>query len=68
MSAPKLRLLKVIVQPVFAVDDGESLSEQAAQPIVVPAAEWPTYATTNFVQAMEDLQAQLDAATQGAGI
>jgi hypothetical protein len=62
MSAPRLRLLKVIVQPVFAVDDGESLSEQAAQPIVVQAAEWPTYATTNFVQAMEDLQAQLDAA------
>ena len=61
MSA-HLRLLKVIVQPVFVVDDGESLSEQTAEPIVVSPADWPTYATTIFPLATAQLQAQLDAA------
>lgn len=39
----KVRLVKVIVQPILVVDDGENLSEQTVQPIHVPAAEWPTY-------------------------
>lgn len=55
-----LRLLKVIVQPVFVVDDGESLSEQVAQPIEVKPADWPTYATTAFPSAVAALQAQMD--------
>lgn len=57
----KLRLLKVIVQPVFVVDDGQQLVEQAADPVVVSPAEWPTFATTAFVDGMEELQAQLEA-------
>lgn len=56
----KLRLLKVIVQPVFVVDDGEQLVEQAAQPVNVSPQDWPTFATTAFVEGMEALQAQLD--------
>lgn len=36
----KLRLLKVVVQPFFAIDDGEALTEQASEPITVPASEW----------------------------
>lgn len=39
----KLRLLKVVVQPFFAVDDGESLEEQTSQPITVPASEWTDF-------------------------
>lgn len=38
-----LRLLKVVVQPVFAVDDGKSLEEQTSQPITVAASEWPDF-------------------------
>jgi hypothetical protein len=57
----RLRLLKVVVQPVFVVDDGESLREQTAQPVTVSPEAWPTFATTTFVEGMEQLQAQLDA-------
>lgn len=56
----RLRLLKVIVQPVFVVDDGESLNERPAQAITVSPEDWPTYATTAFVEAVEALQAELD--------
>lgn len=37
----RLRLVKVIVTPVFVLDDGDSLTEQPAQPVEVPAARWP---------------------------
>lgn len=40
----KLRLLKVVVQPVFVLDDGDSLTEQTADPIVVPGGEWRSFA------------------------
>jgi hypothetical protein len=56
----KLRLLKVIVQPVFVVDDGEQLLEQAAEPVSVTAAEWPTYASTSFADAFEQLRNQVE--------
>lgn len=44
MSTKKLRLLKVVCQPVFALDDGQSLTEQVPQPIEVSAADWPAFA------------------------
>jgi hypothetical protein len=56
----KLRLLKVICQPIFVLDDGESLIEQAAQPVVVPAHEWPTYATSGFMESFETLKRQVE--------
>lgn len=56
----KLRLLKVICQPVFVLDDGESLIEQTAQPVVVPAHEWPTYATSGFMESFETLRRQVE--------
>ncbi len=62
----KLRLLKVIVQPVFAVDDGETLTETPAEPVVVKAEDWPTYPTTQFIDALNALQAQLDKETKPA--
>lgn len=55
----KLRLLKVIVQPVFVVDDGEQLVEQSAEPVVVSPADWPTFATTTFLEGFAQLQEQL---------
>lgn len=57
---PKLRLLKVICQPVFVIDDGEGLVEQPTQPVEVPAAEWPTFATGRFAEGVEQLRAQVE--------
>lgn len=57
----QIRLLKVLVQPVFVVDDGDTLTEQATNPVEVSAVDWPTFATGPFVQGMEELQARLDA-------
>lgn len=52
MSATKkLRLLKVVVQPTFVVDDGETLSEVLAEPVVVLAKDWAEYATGPFADA-----------------
>lgn len=56
----RLRLLKVICQPVFVLDDGLNLVEQAAEPVVVPAAEWPTYPSEAFVRDMEALRAKIE--------
>jgi hypothetical protein len=62
----KLRLLKVIVQPVFVVDDGETLIEQPAQPVEVSPAEWPTFATGRFAEGFDALRQQVEA-TEGEG-
>lgn len=63
MSASKqsmeLRLLKVVVQPIMVLDDGNSLREVPVDPITVPANEWPNYPTGRFVQQMKELQGQL---------
>jgi hypothetical protein len=56
----RLRLLKVIVQPIFVVDDGESLVEQAAQPVEVPASEWPTFITGRFAEGFEALRREVE--------
>ena len=56
----KLRLLKVMVQPVFAIDDGETLTEVQAEAVVVSPDEWPTYPTSGFAQAVAKLQAELN--------
>lgn len=58
MSVPTVRLLKVIVQPVFIVDDGE-LIEVPADPVSVPAKAWPDYPTTGFATAFEALKDQI---------
>lgn len=56
----RLRLLKVIVQPVFVVDDGENLTELSAQPMSVSSTEWPVFATTGFAEAVEQLRQQVE--------
>ena len=50
----RLRLLKVVVQPVFAIDDGETLTETTAEPVVVASADWPTYPATRFLEAVNE--------------
>lgn len=58
----KLRLLKVIVQPVYVMDDGETLTEYVVQPATVPAVAWPQWAVEDFPKAQAAMQAQADAA------
>lgn len=40
----RLRLVKVLVQPVFVIDDGDTLEETMVEPETVTAADWPAYA------------------------
>jgi hypothetical protein len=63
MSA-RVRLVKVVVQPVFVLDDGENITEIEHQPTVIPANEWPTYSSVRFPREVEAWQAQLDQAWQ----
>ncbi len=57
----KLRLLKVVVQPVFLLDDGETLTELQHPATVIPAAEWPTYSSERFPREVAEWQERLDA-------
>jgi hypothetical protein len=57
----RLRLVKVIVQPVFVLDDGENVSEVDHGATVIPAAEWPTYSSERFPREVAEWQARLDA-------
>lgn len=63
----KLRLLKVITQAVFVVDDGENLTEQAAEPVTVPAAEWPHYPMGRFADDVERIRQQVEGPDEGMG-
>jgi hypothetical protein len=57
----RLRLLKVMVQPIFVVDDDEGgLSELIPQAIEVSAQEWPTIATERFAEATAELRLQVE--------
>lgn len=56
----KLRLVKVHVQPVFVVDDGENITEIEHPPVTIPAAEWATYSSERFPAEVKAWQDQLD--------
>jgi hypothetical protein len=56
----RIRLVKVVVQPVFVLDDGENITEVEHQPTVIPANEWPTYSSVRFPREVEAWQVQLD--------
>ena len=58
--SPKIRLVKVIVQPVFILDDGDNIIELEHSATVIPASEWPTYSSERFPREVEAWQAQLD--------
>lgn len=56
----KLRLVKVFVQPVFVLDDGETITEIEHPPVAIPATDWPTYSGERFPAEVAAWQAQLD--------
>ena len=60
MPKAKLRLIKVLVQPVFVLDDGETITEIEHPATAIPASEWPTYSSERFPRELAVWQAQLD--------
>lgn len=44
----KLRLVKVLVQPVVMLDDGTTLTEVEHPAVAIPAEEWATYSSDRF--------------------
>lgn len=56
----KLRLVKVLVQPVLVEDDGENLTEKTVQPITVPASEWDAY-PKKMAEELKRTEAELNA-------
>ena len=64
----RLKLRKVLVQPVFSIEDEEGYLEDIEHPVVeIPAREWPTYSAERFPREVEAWQAQLDQDGDGAG-
>jgi hypothetical protein len=61
----RLRLVKVVVHPIFVVDDGESLSEFPNAATEIPAAEWPDF-PARLERDIAEAEAQLNAEHDGA--
>lgn len=57
----RLRLVKVLVQPVFVLDDGENVTELEHPAIAIPAAEWSTYSGERFPREVAEWEAQINA-------
>lgn len=56
----KLRLIKVLVQPHFVLDDGEVIEEIEHPVITIPASEWPTYSSDRFSDEVENWEKELN--------
>lgn len=62
----KLRLVKVLVQPVFVLDDGENVTELEHPAVAIPAAEWPTYSGERFPAEVREWEKQINAELSAA--
>ena len=60
MTMPRVRVVSYLVQPHLVLDDGDTLTPLAVQPITVTAADWPQVQEM-CARAIEALQAQLGA-------
>ncbi|MGP0048791.1 MAG: hypothetical protein ACLPZR_08095 [Solirubrobacteraceae bacterium] len=58
---PQLRLVKVIVQPVFVLDHGTHIEEIEHPAVAIPSQDWPTYSSERFPAEVKAWQSQLDA-------
>lgn len=57
----RLRLVKVVVSPVFVLDDGTNITEVSASSATVNGSDWAGWARTAFTPAdMARLQRELD--------
>jgi hypothetical protein len=59
----KARIVRVVVTPDVVIDDGENLIPQQVQPMTVLWRDWPTFAVGGLQDALNKMQAQLDAQT-----
>lgn len=57
----RVRLVQMVLTPTFVYDDEEHLVPLQVQPIVVTAADWPTYSTEGYARDLAALQEQVDA-------
>lgn len=55
----KLRVIKMVLQPVIVIDDGETLAEVEVQPVVVPWKAWGAYVNGGLADAIAQLEAKL---------
>jgi hypothetical protein len=55
----QLRLVKVMIQPIFVIDDGKTLEEQTSEPIVVTSGDWENYPEQLAAQ-MSELEDRLN--------
>ena len=53
----RLRLVKVIVQPVLVWDDGETLTEVTAPPATIQASNWIDYSLETH---LSDIASQIE--------
>lgn len=62
MAPERLRLLKVLVQPVFVVEaeDG-TLSELVTAPLPVAPKDWPEFPVKGFAEATAALREEIEA-------
>jgi hypothetical protein len=56
----RIRLVKVVVQPVFVIDHGDHLEEVEHPATVIPAEEWPTYSSERFPREVAAWQERLN--------
>lgn len=55
----QIRLLKMIIQPVFVMDDGTTLEEQPGEPFTIREADIATFPETwaaSFAQLREQME------------
>jgi hypothetical protein len=73
MSEAKLRLVAVVAQFQFVVDDGDTLTDlvladekgNPSSPTVrIAAKDWPAYAQTQYLEAVADLERQVNEQTE----
>jgi hypothetical protein len=58
---PTIRLVKVLVQPVFILDHGDRIEEVEHSAVTLPAEDWPEYSGRRFPAEVAEWQARLDA-------
>lgn len=66
-GARRLRLVHVRVQPIFMIDDGETLTPLEHPVVTIPAAEWPAYSGERFPREAAEWQARLNAGSETHG-
>jgi len=55
-----VRLVKVLVQPVFVIDNGDTLEEVEHPMVAIPATEWPEYSNKRFPREVAEWEHQLN--------